>query len=186
MVVSARKQARVTKEEWLAMGLQLFAASGADGLRVGRLAEALDISKSGFYCHFKDRTDLLDQILEHWARNYTEIITSDLELLNLPARDRLLLSMRKVFEFNLAQFDAAVDLWSRSDAHVAHKRTKVMKSRLKFFRDAFEELDFRGDDLEMRTRACAVFQVGERQILGPGKKTSEKYRELRLKMLIGE
>jgi AcrR family transcriptional regulator len=109
MVVSARKQARVTKEEWLAMGLQLFASSGTDGLRVGRLAAALDISKSGFYCHFKDRTDLLDQILEHWARNYTEIITSDLELLNLPARDRLLLSMRKVFEFNLAQFDAAVD-----------------------------------------------------------------------------
>jgi hypothetical protein len=31
MVVSARKEARVTKEEWLAMGLQLFAASGADG-----------------------------------------------------------------------------------------------------------------------------------------------------------
>ena len=168
------------------MGLQLFAIRGADGLRVGQLAEALDISKSGFYCHFKDRGDLLDQILEHWARNYTEIITNDLELLNLPVRDRLLLSMRKIFELNLAEFDAAVDVWSRSDAHVAHKRKQVMNSRLKFFRDAFEELGFRGDDLEMRTRVCAVFQMGERQILGPEKKSSEKYRKLRLKMLIGE
>jgi hypothetical protein len=61
----------------------------------------------------------------------------------------------------------------------------VMK-RLQFFRDAFEELGFHGDDLEMRTRACAVFQTGERQILGPEKEASEKYRKARLQMLIGE
>ena len=61
-----------------------------------------------------------------------------------------------------------------------------MNIRLNFFRDAFEELGFHGDDLEMRTRVCAVFQMGERQSLGPVKKVSEKYRNLRLEMLIGE
>ena len=177
MVVSARKQARVTRQEWLGKGLELFAVCGADGLRVEKLAKELDIAKSGFYCHFKDREDLLDHILEYWARNYTEVITTDFELLNFPAKDRLLLSMRKIFELNLA---------SRSDARVAQKRKQVMNVRLKFFRDAFEELGFHGDDLEMRTRVCAVFQIGERQILGPGKKISEKYREARLQMLIGE
>jgi AcrR family transcriptional regulator len=186
MVVSARKQARVTREEWLSKGLELFAASGADGLRVGNLAKALDIAKSGFYCHFKGRGDLLDHILEYWARNYTEVITKNYELLNLPAKDRLMLSMRKIFELNLAEFDAAIDIWSRSDARVALRRKQVMSTRLKFFRDAFEELGFQGDDLEMRTRACAVFQMGERQILGPGIKASGKYRDLRLEMLIGE
>lgn len=186
MVVSARKEARVTREEWLGKGLELFAVAGADGLRVEHLAKALDIAKSGFYCHFKDRDDLLDHILEYWARNYTEVITKDFELLDFPAKDRLLLSMRKIFELNLAEFDAAIDMWSRSDTRVARKRKQVMTVRLKFFRDAFEELGFRGDDLEMRTRVCAVFQMGERQILGPGKKTSEKYRKARLQMLIGE
>ena len=102
MVVSARKAARVTRDEWLNKGLELFAVSGADGLRVGRLAEALDIAKSGFYCHFKDRDDLLDHILEYWVRHYTEVITRNVELLNLPARDRLLLSMCRIFELNLA------------------------------------------------------------------------------------
>ena len=186
MVVSARKAARVTRDEWLNKGLELFAVSGADGLRVGRLAEALDIAKSGFYCHFKGKDDLLDQILDHWTRTYTEVITVDQELLNLPAKDRLLLAMQKVFELNLAEFDSAVDIWSRSDARVAHKWKQVMNIRLNFFRDAFEELGFHGDDLEMRARVCAVFQMGERQILGPVKKVSEKYRNLRLGMLIGE
>ena len=186
MVVSVRKEARVTREEWLSKGLELFAVRGADGLRVEQLAQALDIAKSGFYCHFKGKEDLLDQILDYWAIQYTEVITKDSKLMNLPAKDRLQLSMRMIFELNLAEYDAAIDIWSRSDADVAHKRKRVMNKRLKFFRDAFEELGFNGEDLEMRTRVCAVFQIGERQILGPGKASSVKYRNLRLKMLIGE
>ena len=35
------------------------ASNGASGLRVENLAKALDISKSGFYCHFKNKEDLL-------------------------------------------------------------------------------------------------------------------------------
>mgnify|MGYP001812856442 CR=1 FL=1 len=186
MVVSARKEARVTREEWLGKGLELFASSGAGGLRVDNVAKALDISKSGFYCHFKGKEDLLEQILDHWARTYTEVITGNQELLNLPARDRLLLAMQKVFELNLAEFDSAIDIWSRSDARVARKWKQVMNIRLKFFRDAFKELGFHGDELEMRTRVCAVFAMGERQVLGPAIKASEKYRKARLQMLIGE
>lgn len=186
MVVSARKEARVTREEWLAKGLELFATSGADGLRVEKLAKALDIAKSGFYCHFEGKDDLLNQILDHWARTYTEVITGDRELLSLPPRDRLLLAMQRVFEHNLAEFDSAIDIWSRDDARVARKRKQVMDVRLQFFRDAFQELGFRGDELEMRTRVSAVFQMGERQILGSDKRASEKYRNARLQMLIGE
>jgi len=186
MVVSARKEKRVTKEEWLEKGLELFATCGSAGLRVDKLAKELDIAKSGFYCHFRGKDDLLDHILDYWARLYTEIITGDLELLGLPARDRLLLAMKKVFELGLTRYDSAIDLWSRNDARVARKRKRVINTRLQFFRDAFEELGFRGDDLEMRTRTCAVFQMGEREILGPAKKASERYREARLQMLVGE
>jgi AcrR family transcriptional regulator len=186
MVVSVRKEARVTREEWLGKALELFAVRGADGLRVEQLARSLDIAKSGFYCHFKGKDDLLDQLLDYWTTEYTEVITKNTKLLNLPARERLQLSMRMIFELNLTEHDAAIDIWSRRDAGVARTRQRVMNIRLKFFRDAFEELGFTGDDLEMRTRVCAVFQMGERQILGSGKASSVKYRNLRLKMLIGE
>jgi AcrR family transcriptional regulator len=186
MVVSVRKEKRVTRGEWLAKGLEIFASSGAAGLRVENLAKALDISKSGFYCHFKNKEDLLDHILGYWSREYTEIITGDHELLNVPAYDRLLVSMDKIFELNLAEYDAAMDIWSRSDTRVARTRKKVLSVRVKFFSDAFEELGFEGDELEMRARVCAVYQMAERQVFGANKKDSERYRERRLKMLAGK
>jgi len=183
MVVSVRKEKRVTREEWLAHALEMFASNGAAGLRVENLAKALDISKSGFYCHFKNKGDLLDHILGYWSREYTEIITGDQELLSLPAYDRLLAGMNKIFDLNLAEYDAAMDIWSRSDARVARTRKKVMAVRVKFFRDALEELGFAEDELEMRARVFAVYQMAERQIFGAEKQDSERYSELRLRML---
>jgi AcrR family transcriptional regulator len=177
---------RVSREQWLSKSLELFAVSGAEGLRVEKLARELNVAKSGFYWHFNDRDDLLDHILNYWAHEYTEVVTGNQLLQQEPARERLLLAMDMVFEQNLAEFDAAIDMWSRTNKRVARKRKQVLEMRLNFFRNAFRELGFKGDDLEMRTRVCAVFQMGERQILGPGRKASEQYRELRLKMLIGE
>lgn len=177
---------RITREQWLNMGLELFAVHGVDGLRVERLARSLGVAKSGFYCHFSDREVLLDHILDYWAHEYTEVITDNQRLKELDARERIGLAFVMVFEQNLAQHDAAIDLWSRQDKRVARKRKQAIDKRLAFFRNAFSELGFKGDDLEMRTKVCAVFQMGERQVLGPGKKASEQIRELRLRMLLGE
>jgi AcrR family transcriptional regulator len=177
---------RVSREQWLSKGLELFAISGAEGLRVEKLARELGIAKSGFYCHFKDRDDLLDHILEYWAHEYTEVITENPMLQHLPARDRLRLLMTMVYEQNLTEFDAAMEMWSRSNKLVARKRKRVIEMRLRFIRNAIRELGFSGDDLEMRTRVLAGFQMGERQIFGSSKNVARQFRELRLNMLIGE
>ena len=185
-MVDNPKKKRVFREQWLSKGLELFATSGAEGLRVEKLARELGVAKSGFYCHFKDRDDLLGHILDYWAHEYTEVITENKMLQHLPARERLLLCMVMVFEQDLAEYDSAVDMWSRTNKTVARKRRRVIEKRLNFFREAFEELGFKGDDLEMRTQVCAAFQMSERHIFGAGKKAAQQYRELRLKMLIGE
>ena len=177
---------RITREQWLTKGLELFALSGANGIRVEQLARRLGVAKSGFYCHFKDREDLLDNILDYWAHEYTEVITENVMLKHLPARERLLLLMAMVYEQDLAEFDAAIDMWSRTDKRVARKRKRVIDQRLTFGRDALQELGFKGDDLEMRSRVLIGFQMGERQIFGFTKNAAKVHRELRLKMLIGE
>jgi AcrR family transcriptional regulator len=177
---------RVSRDQWLKKGLEMFALSGSDGLRVEKIARELGISKSGFYCHFQDRNDFLNLILDYWAHEYTEVITENRLLQLLPAQERLLLLMTMVYEENLTDFDAAMDMWSRTNTDVARKRKRVINMRSNFIRNAFEELGFRGDDLEMRTRVLAGFQMGERQIFGFNKKAAKLHRELRLKMLIGE
>ena len=177
---------RISREQWLSKALELFAAHGADGLRVELLAKSLGIAKSGFYCHFSGRDDLLGEILDYWCHEYTEVITENALLKSSRPRERIYLAMVMVFEQNLTEYDAAIDLWSRTDKAVARKRKQAINKRLAFFRDAFGELGFKGDDLEMRTQVCAVFQMGERQILGADSKAAERMRELRLKMLLGE
>jgi AcrR family transcriptional regulator len=182
----ARPKKRVTREQWLNKGLELFAISGAEGLRVEKLARELEVAKSGFYYHFKDRDDLLNRILDYWAHEYTEVITENVMLQHLPARERLLLLMTMVFEQNLTEFDAAMDMWSRTNKLVARKRKRVINMRLKFVRKALQDLGLKGDNLEMRTRVLAGFQMVERQIYGYNKHTAQLHRELRLKLLIGE
>ena len=177
---------RVTRDQWLKKGLELFALKGADGLRVEQLARELGIAKSGFYCHFKDRDDLLGHILDYWVHEFTEVITENAMLQHLPARERLLLLMTMVYEQDLAEFDAAIDMWARTDKRVARRRKRVIDQRLTFGRDALRDLGFKGDDLEMRSRVLIGFQMSERQIFGFTKNAAKLHRELRLKMLLGE
>ena len=39
---------RVSREQWLAKALEMFASTGADGLKVEKLAKSLGVAKSGF------------------------------------------------------------------------------------------------------------------------------------------
>ena len=94
--------------------------------------------------------------------------------------------MTYVFEQNLTEFDAAIRVWSNKDPVVAKQHRKTINMRLTFARKAFAELGFEGDDLEMRARTFLGFLISERQAFGPSTKTSHRYRERRLKMLLGE
>lgn len=182
----ANPKKRITRDQWLSKGLELFAVMGAEGLRVEKLARALGVAKSGFYWHFRDREELLDRLLDHWAHEYTEVLSRNSQLLQLPPRNRLLMIMTMAFERNLSEYDAAMQMWSKTDSRVARMVRKVNNIRLDTVRAALEELGFNGEDLEMRTRLFVGFQMGERQIFGASRKVSRQYRELRLDMLLGE
>jgi AcrR family transcriptional regulator len=177
---------RVTRNQWLSKALELFAKTGEGGLRVEKLARAVGVSKSGFYFHFKDREDFLHQLLDYWAHEYTEVITKNPLLLMTPAKERLLMISTLVFEQNLTEFDAAMHVWANKDPKIARRVRKAIDMRLAFAGKAFAELGFKGDDLEMRTRLFIGHLVSERQLYGGNKKTAQRHRELRLKMLTGE
>ena len=184
MTKTSRK--RVTRDQWLSKALELFAKTGEGGLHVEKLSRALDISKSGFYFHFVDRDDFLQQLLAYWAHEYTEVVSRNPLLEMMPPRQRLQMIATLVFEQNLTEFDAAMQVWSNKDPKIAKQVRKVVDTRLAFTRKAFQELGFAGDDLEMRSRAFIAFVTSERQIYGPSKKVSERYRERTLAMLLGE
>ena len=172
-----RSNKRVSRDQWLLKALEIFARTGPDGLRVEKLARSLNVAKSGFYFHFKDRDDLLKQLVDYWVHEYTEVVTRNPLLLMATPRERLRMIATLVFEQNLTEFESAMQVWSNEDPEIARKVGKVIKTRLAFISRALAELGFEGEELAARARVFLGYITSERQIFGPGKKNSERARE---------
>ena len=160
--MSADRKKRTSKAEWFQEALQVLGEEGVAGVRVERLARDLGISKSGFYWHFRDRKDLLMQLLDYWAHEYTQVVTENVELRLLDPRTRLFRIAELVMEHDLGGFDLSFWAWAADDAEVGRRVARVIRTRLDFVGEAFAELGFEGDELEMRTRLLVCYQPWER------------------------
>lgn len=186
-MTGSAKVARVSRDQWLAKAMELFAKAGEQGVRVEVLAREIGVAKSGFYWHFKDRKDLLDHLLNYWAHEYTEVVTSNPEVVKLPAKERVLTIMNMVQSHDLARYDVHFRAWAKKDPVVARKVRQVVKKRLDFMRQAFAELGFTGDDLEMRARLFVAYESNERSMFGTAnKKGVQRLRELRWRLLLSK
>ena len=161
IMIKRRKSSRVSKADWLTKALELFVHEGEPGVRVEVLARELDVAKAGFYWHFKDRADLLLQLLEYWAHEYTEVVTANEALLEIPAAERLLTVMEMICEHNLAGLDVHFHVWARKDTAVARKVRQVIRARLDYVKTIFTELGYSGEELEMRSRLFVAYESNE-------------------------
>ncbi len=63
-----------TRQMILEHATALASQVGLEGLSFGRLAEDLDLSKSGLFAHFKSLQGLQVKVLEHAAERFTETV----------------------------------------------------------------------------------------------------------------
>ena len=175
---------RVSRDDWLKMALQMFASSGEGGLRVEKLARELGIAKSGFYFHFKDRDDLLQQMLDYWSYEYTEVVTKNSLLLMAPPEQRLLMIATHVFQQNLTEFDAAMTVWSKKDKTIGRKVSQVIRMRHNFAKQIFQELGFDEEEVELRSRLFLGYIAAARDMFGPNEKTAQAANDRLVEMLI--
>lgn len=130
-------------------------------ISVGGLARNLGISKSGFYWHFKDRDDLLDQLLEHWNHEVTEIITQNAELQSLPPVARFQRAAEIILDYDLVRFEIGIRQWAMNDKRAARVVRSVNQRRLNFARQALGEIGFSGDELDMRAMLFVGYHTWE-------------------------
>jgi AcrR family transcriptional regulator len=109
------------------------------------------LEAAGFYWHFKNRDDMLRQLLDYWTHQLTEVVTSNVELLKLGPRERLIKTAQMILDFDLAKYDLAIREWALQNPEVARTVRKVNQFRLDFVRQALSELGF--DDKEQEIRA---------------------------------
>ena len=70
--VARTQDGRGTRDEILAHAVQLASLEGLESLTIGRLADALDMSKSGLFAHFGSKQGLQLAVLERAAEMFAE------------------------------------------------------------------------------------------------------------------
>src|SRR6266851_5063863 len=143
---------RTPRSRWIEEGLRALAAGGPDAVRVEALAQALGVTKGGFYGHFADRTALLDEMLDTWERMSTDEVLERVERHGGDVRAKLRLACALTFSSELLPIDLAIRDWSRRDQAIAERLRRVDNRRMDYLRLLFGALCPDEDQVEARDK----------------------------------
>jgi AcrR family transcriptional regulator len=146
---------RTPRSSWIDEGLRALAAGGPDAVRIELLAQALGVTRGGFYWHFDDRRALLEEILDAWERASVDEVIARVESEEGDARAKLRrLSALAASGDDPLRTDLAVRDWARREPAVAERLRRVDNRRVAYLRTLFGALSADADDVEAR---CLVF-----------------------------
>jgi AcrR family transcriptional regulator len=151
----------VSRDEWLQTAAKMLESNSISDVKIETLAKSLNISKSGFYWHFKNRDDLLDYLLDFWVHEVTEVITDNPKLLELDPVNRLCRTAEIILDYDLVRYEIGIRQWALSNEKIAEIVASANQARLDFVGEALQELGFKGEDLEMRTLLFTCYHSSE-------------------------
>jgi AcrR family transcriptional regulator len=147
---------RTPRSEWTKQGMRALAAGGPDAVRIEPLAQALGVTRGGFYWHFSDRGALLEEMLDTWERATTEEVTEQLEREGGDAGDKLR-RLLALTSSSVLQTDLAVRDWARRDPAVAERLRRVDNRRMGHLRALFAGLST--DPAEVEASCLLTFSL---------------------------
>jgi AcrR family transcriptional regulator len=143
---------RTPRSKWIEEGLRALAAGGPDAVRIEVLAQALGVSKGGFYWHFRDRRALLKEMLDAWERTGVDEVIEAVEAGDEDARSRLtrLFALAIASGGELLKIELAIRDWARRDQAAAERVRQVDNRRMNYMRSLFGVICADDDDVEAR------------------------------------
>lgn len=153
---------RANRETWIDAAYTLFVNDGIEAVKIMPLAKTLNLTRTGFYWHFKDLSELQDTIIDIWQARNTGII---IERCAAPAH-----SLCEAL-FNLIdcwidndRFDAPLDLairnWARNDARLQALVVQSDEVRLSAVKALFARFGKTGDAAHYRALTVILTQTG--------------------------
>lgn len=156
---------RTPRASWIEAGLRALAAGGPDAVRIDTLAQALGVSRGGFYWHFDDRRALLDEMLDTWERRSTEEVLERVESEGGDAGTRARRAGALTFAGDLMPIDLAVRDWARREPSVAERLRRVDDRRMAYLRSLFASVDPDDDGVEARAMLAFSLVIGNHFIV---------------------
>jgi len=113
---ASSRSSTLHSSDWVAAAFSRFADQGIESVRVEVLARDLGVSKGSFYWHFRDRGELLEEMLAHWEREELEWIDADD---NDGPASRWARIVAKTASPDRIRSEVALRGWARRDSRVA-------------------------------------------------------------------
>jgi AcrR family transcriptional regulator len=151
---------RTPRSTWIEEGLRALAAGGPDAVRIEPLAQALGVTRGGFYWHFDDRGALLDAMLDAWERKSIDEVIDRVERKGGDAMARARRAGALTFSSELLPIDLAVRDWSRREPAVADRLRRVDNRRMDYLRSLLAAFAADEDDLEARCLIAFSVAIG--------------------------
>ncbi|MFG2876877.1 TetR/AcrR family transcriptional regulator [Streptomyces sp. NPDC048337] len=155
---------RTPRGKWIEEGLKALAAGGPEAVRIEPLAQALGVSKGGFYGYFDNRGALLTEMLDTWERGVTEAVIEQVESGGGEAKAKL----ERLFAIAASAdgpttgvaADLAIRDWARRDEDVAERLRRADNRRMDYLRSLFRSFCPDEDDVEARCMLAFSLRIG--------------------------
>ncbi len=174
---------RTPKSAWIEAGLRALGAGGPDAVRIEPLAQALGVTRGGFYWHFADRRALLEAMLDAWERATTDEVFDRVESEGGDAGAKL----RRLFPLatsGVVAVELAVRDWARREQAVAERLRRIDNRRMEYLRSLFRAWCPDADDVEARCLLYYSLMIGNHFIAADhGARSRADVLELALRRL---
>ncbi|WP_341674896.1 TetR/AcrR family transcriptional regulator [Niveibacterium sp. SC-1] len=151
------------RKAWIQTATDVLAEEGVTGLRVEVLAKHCGVTKGSFYWHFKDRQELLDEVLSQWKEGRIRDVSKQARA--EPGQE--LNQLVKVIDVYSAsrnrrgiQIELAVRDWARRDPKAAQVVEEVDEWRLKNARDLFVASGMPESEAKSRSLLLYAYSFG--------------------------
>jgi AcrR family transcriptional regulator len=177
---------RTPRDSWIEEGLRALGFGGPDAVRVEKLAQALGVTKGGFYWHFEDRPALLEEMLDAWERLVVDEVIERVEAGGGDARAKL----KRLFALaadtrDFMSIELAVRDWARRDKKVAKRLKRIDNRRMDYMRPLFADFCPDDDEVEVRCMLVMAMFIGNHFIAADhGARSRSEVHELALSRLL--
>ncbi|MEU0501203.1 TetR/AcrR family transcriptional regulator [Nocardia sp. NPDC005998] len=152
---------RTPRSSWIEQGLLALSSGGPDAVRIESLAQALGVTKGGFYGHFADRNALLEEMLDTWERESTDEVRARVEREGGDPQTKIRRAGLLTFSDERLPIDLAVRDWARRDPTVAERLRRVDNHRMEYARELFGAICSDPDEVEARALLAFCLAVGK-------------------------
>jgi AcrR family transcriptional regulator len=177
---------RTPRNRWIEEGLRALGDGGPEAVRIEPLAQALGVSKGGFYWHFKDRQSLLEEMLDAWEHAWVDEVIEAVEAEVRDARSKLrrLFALAAASGGELLKIELAIRNWARGEEAVAERLRHVDNRRMNYMRSLFGAICEDDDDVEARCLLVFSLFIGSHFVsVDHGGRSRAQVQELALEWL---